>query len=69
VFVEAQCPRIEVLPTVAKVEGNITNGMIGGEQLDALLKGTSALRASETYYRKQLEVYNSKFTNTLTIDK
>ena len=65
VFVEASCPQIQVLAVVPPIDGNITKGCVCDKQLEELLKGTSQLRRSETYYNGQINLYNKEFTNTL----
>ena len=62
IFIETKCPRIETITKVPKIEGNITNDCICGDNLYKLLKTTKKLRNSESYYLEQVSSYNEKFT-------
>lgn len=66
VYVEKPCPAITVLNPVAKIEGNVTNGCVCGNQLKELFNGAKQLRKSEKYYIEQIEKYNSNFTHINT---
>ena len=62
IFIETKCPRIETVKKVPKIEGNITNDCVCGDNLYDLLKTTQKLRDSEAYYYNQVSKYNKKFT-------
>ena len=67
VYMEATCPKIEVLKIVAPVEITVdSNGSISKKSIPGMLKGLKQLRKSETYYYEQVTKYNKEFT---TVDK
>ena len=68
-YVEASCPKIEVLKIVDPIEITTdNNGSISYLSIPALLNGAKKLRKSETYYYKQIVNYNEKFLKS-PVDK
>ena len=65
VFVEAKCPKIEVLQRVDDINGSFVGECLCGDQLYDLMIGTSQLRKSETYYIDEITKYNEEFTSTI----
>ena len=65
VYVDVPCPKIKVLQVVPVIDGNVTNGCVCDNQLTDLLRGTSDLRKSESYYIDELTTYNKEFTEPI----
>jgi len=64
VFVESQCPRIELVDRVAPIEVMMQpDGSIEKPYSDNLLRGSSELRRSENYYIDTITDYNKKFVD------
>ena len=65
VYVEAQCPHIEVLQVVDALQGpRELDGSISAEYALPLLQGCSNLRTSETYYFNEISAYNAEYNTT-----
>jgi len=63
-YIEGTCPAIatvKVVPPIPVITD--TNGTVMCESLPTLLQGATMLRKSERYYIKQIDIYNSKFTD------
>ena len=63
IYLEAQCPRLEVLPKVTPIDVNVSGGCVCDANLSSLLNGASKLRDSENYYMEQLTKYNKEFVD------
>ncbi len=62
-FIEATCPKIEILKPVDKIDVTISaDGAIRDKSMYNLIRGAKMLRKSESFYIKQITNYNSKFT-------
>ena len=62
VYVEAQCPKIEVLKKVDKLEVEMDHeGRITAKSTYDLIRGAGQLRRSESYYIEQITKYNKEF--------
>ena len=65
VYIEAQCPHIEVMSTVPTISGPIADdGTVSPEKLNNLLKGCSDLRKRTDYYELEIPAYNIEYNTT-----
>ena len=65
VYIEAQCPHIEVLSAVPPIGGPLDmNGNIQLEYVKPLLQGCSDLRKSEMYYIDAINTYNKDYNTS-----
>jgi len=62
VFIEASCPKLEILKPVDRIDINVSSdGAIRDESMHNLIIGAKMLRKTEVFYIDQLTDYNSKF--------
>ena len=65
VYVEAQCPHIEVMSTVPTISGPIAeDGTVSPGKLDELLKGCADLRKRTNYYELEISSYNLEYNTS-----
>ena len=64
VYVEATCPKLEVLETVPRIDVNVSkDGALRDVSMHNLIRGAKMLRRSETFYKDQLTKYNDEFVD------
>ena len=62
VYIEAECPHIEVMSVVPVISGPIAaDGTVSPEKLGELLKGCSDLRTRTNYYETEINTYNIEY--------
>ncbi len=63
-FIEASCPRIELVDPVPQIAVSIApDGSVKPEYTNGLLEGATHLRRNEEYYRKTIKRYNKEFVD------
>lgn len=69
VYIEAQCPNLELMEKVPALSGyKDENGCVCGPQLQILLEGATDLRRSETFYYEQAVRFNEEYSEN-SLDK
>jgi hypothetical protein len=65
VYVEAQCPQINVPERIPVIEVNVSDGCICGDSLQSVFDGINHLRNTESYCIDQLIKYNKEFADEI----